>query len=121
MILTPKYLETYKSENGKGRTERIILQQCATIKSVDEDLKIPLTFRLDSKTTSFYFKAEDQSSKEMWIGAIGKLMIKPGVLRSLSEEEALNGQRQFIVNYEIFSLFGRDYKLFDMRLDQEKI
>lgn len=93
MILTPKYLETYKSENGKGRTERIILQQCATIKSVDEDLKIPLTFRLDSKTTSFYFKAEDQSSKEMWIGAIGKLMIKPGVLRSLSEEEALNGQR----------------------------
>ena len=93
MILTPQYLETYKSDNIKGRTERIILQQCATIKSIDEDLKIPLTFRLDSKSTSFYFKADDQTSKDMWIGAIGKIMIKPGVLRSQSEEEALNGER----------------------------
>jgi hypothetical protein len=93
MVLTSKYLCTFKSENLKGRTERILLQQCATIKSVDEDLKIPLSFRLDCRDTSFYFRALDVSSKEMWIGAIGKYMIKPGVLRSVSEEEALNGER----------------------------
>lgn len=93
MVLTPKYLMTFKTDNMKGRTERILLQECLTIKSVDEDLKIPLTFRVDGKGVSFYFRAEDITSKESWIGSIGKYMIKPGVLRSYSEEEALNGGR----------------------------
>lgn len=93
MVLTPKYLMTYKTDNMKGRTERILLQECLTIKSVDEDLKIPLTFRVDGKGVSFYFRADDITSKESWIGSIGKNMIKPGVLRSYSEEEALNGGR----------------------------
>jgi hypothetical protein len=91
MVLTPTYLCTYKTEDKKGRTEHILLQECMTIKSVDEELKVPHSFRLDSANCRFFFRSDDQSSKEVWIGSIGKYMIKPGVLRSKSEEDALNG------------------------------
>jgi PH domain len=91
-ILTSAYLITYKSEAKKKKTEKIILQDCTTIKSVDEELKLANTFRLDSRDTRFYFRADDQATKDVWVGAIGKRMIKPGVLRSKSEEDALDGR-----------------------------
>ncbi|OMJ78403.1 hypothetical protein SteCoe_21776 [Stentor coeruleus] len=91
MVLTSTHLSTYKNENRKGRTENIVLQNCITIKSVDEEIKMSYAFRLDTTDVRFFFRAEDQNIKEMWIGCIGKHMIKPGVLRSKSEEDALNG------------------------------
>ena len=90
MVLTPTHLITYKSDNKKNRTERILLQDCFTIKSVDEELKIPNAFRLDCSQTRFFLRTDDLASKDSWIGMIGKYMVKPGVLRSHSEEEALN-------------------------------
>ena len=91
MVLTPTHLITYKSDNKKSSTEKIFLQDCFTIKSVHEELKIANAFRLDCSQTRFFFRTDEQAAKELWIGMIGKYMVKPGVLRSQSEEEALNG------------------------------
>lgn len=92
MVLTPTHLITYKTDAKKNRTERILMQDCFTIKSVEEELKIPNSFRLDSSQTRFFFRADDMPSKEVWIGSIGKMMVKPGVMRSQSEEDALEGR-----------------------------
>ena len=90
MVLTSTYLTTYKSDNMKKVTEKITLQECFTIKTVDEDIRVANSFRLDSTQSKFYFKAENHVNKERWIGIIGRYMVKKKVLRTHSEEEALN-------------------------------
>ena len=92
MVLAGGCLITFKLDDKKKRTERITLQECHTIKSTDEELKIANSFRLDSSNRRFYFRTDDMEAKEAWIGSIGKLMVKPGVLRTKSEEDALDGR-----------------------------
>lgn len=91
MVLTESHLMTFKSENSKKPTEKISLQDCSTIKTVDEEIKVPFSFRLDSTQCRFYFKADNHITKEKWIGTIGRYMVKKRVLRTYSEEQALNG------------------------------
>ena len=92
MVLTPKFVATFKTQQGykNSATEKLSLQQCAAVKSAEEELKINFTFRIDNSGRILYFKADDLSDKEAWIGAIGRAMVRPTVLRSNSEEEALN-------------------------------
>lgn len=93
MVLTPRFLFTFKSQQGyrDNPTERLRLQECATVKSAEEELKKDFTFRIDTRERVFYFAAFDVNEKEVWIGSIGKAMVRPTVMRSISEEEALNG------------------------------
>jgi len=93
MVLTNTSLETYKSEQTSAETptERIPLDQATTVKSAEEEIKKDFAFKVDSRSRTFYFCANDTSEKESWIGAIGRAMVKPTVLRSKSEEDALNG------------------------------
>ena len=89
MVLTSDYLSTYKF-NQKKRTERIILQDCFTIKSADEELKILNSFHLDLKGQRFYFRADDMETAVKWIKSIGKTMMRPEALLRQSEAEALD-------------------------------
>lgn len=93
MVLTPRFLFTFKTqqEYGKSPTEKLRLQECRSVKSAEEELKKDFTFRIDANDRSFYFTALDLSDKETWIGSIGKAMVRPTVMRSISEDEALNG------------------------------
>lgn len=93
MVLTPRFLFTFKNEQGykDSPTERLRLQECATVKSAEEELKKDFAFRIDTRDRTFYFAATELSEKEAWIGCIGRAMVRPTVMRSPSEEEALNG------------------------------
>jgi hypothetical protein len=93
MVLTPRFLFTFKSQQGykDSPTERLRLQECATVKSSEEELKKDFAFRIDTRDRTFYFAAMDLPDKESWIGSIGRAMVRPTVMRSPSEEEALNG------------------------------
>ena len=93
LILTPKTLETYKEENisDSAPTERIPLDQTTTVKSAEEETKREFAFKVETRERIFYFCTSDVSDKETWIGVIGRAMVKPSVLRSKSEEDALNG------------------------------
>ena len=64
MVLTRSHLFTYKTEEKKKKTEKIFLQECVTIKSSDEELKLSNTFRIDSASRRFYFRTDDHSAKE---------------------------------------------------------
>jgi PH domain len=93
MVLTPRFLFSFKNQQGykTSPTERLRLQECATVKSAEEELKKDFSFRIDTRDRTFYFAANDSQEKESWIGSIGKAMVRPTVMRSQSEEEALNG------------------------------
>ena len=92
MILTSDTLRTFKSQGDtRNATEEIRLQTCSTVKSADEDTGKPHSFRVESRDRIFFFCAENQPEKENWIGSIGRAMVKPSVMRSQSEEDALNG------------------------------
>lgn len=92
MVLTPRYLSSFKNQQQYtgSTTEMIRLQTCTTVKSAEEELKKPYTFRLEIPGRSLYLCAKDAQDKEAWIGAIGRAMIRPTVMRSNSEEDALN-------------------------------
>ena len=92
MVLTTDTLRTYKNQGDTGNpTETIPLQRCSTVKSADEDLQKAFSFRIESRDRTFFFCAENQAEKENWIGCIGRAMVKPSVMRTQSEDEALNG------------------------------
>ena len=92
MVLTPRFLFTFKTEKGykDSPTERLRLQECATVKSSEEELKKDFCFRVDTRDRTFYFCASDLPEKEAWIGSIGRAMVRPTVMRSESEEKALD-------------------------------
>lgn len=93
LVLTPRYLFSFKQQQGyrDNPTERIRLQDCSTVKSAEEETKKDFSFRIDTRDRVFYFSALDPNEKEAWIGSIGRAMVRPTVMRSKSEEDALNG------------------------------
>ena len=92
MVLTPRFLFTFKNQQGyrESPTERLRLKDCGTVKSAEEELKKEFAFRIDTQDRIFFFRALDSPDKEAWIGGIGRAMVRPTVMLSPSEEEALN-------------------------------
>ncbi|CAG9331020.1 unnamed protein product [Blepharisma stoltei] len=93
MVLTPNFLVSFKQQQAyrDKPTEKIRLRDCSTVKSAEEETKKDFAFRIDSKDRVFFFSAQDANDKEAWIGSIGRAMVRPTVMRSKSEEDALNG------------------------------
>ena len=61
-------------------TEIIPINNCCTVKSADDELNMPNTFKVLASDRTFYFAGNDNSDKESWIGALGKAMIKSSVM-----------------------------------------
>jgi hypothetical protein len=66
------------------------MRDCVNIRSAEEDIHTEFSFRVDTKAQSFYFVVENAAEKELWIGAIGRAMMRPKVMISRGEEEELN-------------------------------
>lgn len=92
MVLTPQFLYTFKERQAynAGPTECIRLATCSSVKSAEDDLRIDNSFRLDTPERTYFFRAKDAAQKETWIGAIGRAMVRPTVMRTKSEEDMLN-------------------------------
>ncbi|CAG9331292.1 unnamed protein product [Blepharisma stoltei] len=93
LVLTPKFLFTFKQQHAyrDKPTETLRLQACLACKSAVEETKKDFSFKVETKERIFYFSALDRNDKDGWIGAIARAMVRPEVLRTLSEENALNG------------------------------
>jgi len=92
VVLTPRLLCSFR-EPGNYRvtpTEQVWLKDCSSVKSAEEETRQANGFRVDSAGRIYYFYTEEHEDKEAWIGAIGRAMIRPTVVRSRSEEEMLN-------------------------------
>mmetsp|Transcript_23977 Transcript_23977/g.42470 ORF Transcript_23977/g.42470 Transcript_23977/m.42470 type:complete len:129 (-) Transcript_23977:1227-1613(-) len=92
VVLTPRLLCSFKAEKNYrvAPTEQVWLRECSSVKSAEEETRQPNGFRVDSASRAYYFYTEDHEEKEAWIGAIGRAMIRPTVVRTRSEEEMLN-------------------------------
>ena len=73
---------TFKENDGdySAPTEIIPINNCCTVKSADDELNIPNTFKVLVQDRTFYFLGSDNTDKEAWIGALGKAMIKSSVM-----------------------------------------
>jgi hypothetical protein len=91
-VLTPSNLFTFKLQNGYNTspTENINIRDCVNIKSAEEELHVENSFRVDSRSQSFFFVVDSPQEKELWIGAIGRAMMRPKVMISRGEEEEMN-------------------------------
>jgi len=94
LVLTPRFLCTFKKQQDyrSSPTEKITLQGCSSVKSAEDDVGRADSFRVDTNGRTYFFTAKDTAEKEGWIGAIGKIMIAPTVLRTRSEEDMMDGQ-----------------------------
>ena len=94
LVLTPRFLCTFKKQQDyrSAPTEKINLRLCSTVKSAEDELNRPTSFRVDTSTRTYFFTAKDTAEKETWIGAIGKAMVRPTVMRTRSEEDLMDGQ-----------------------------
>jgi len=87
-VLTPTHLYTFKLERQyKSPTEKILLKECTTVKSAEDEIHKENSFRIDSTNAVFYIMAPTTTEKEAWIGAIGKAMVKPSLRRNSDEEQ----------------------------------
>lgn len=91
-VLTPGSLFTFKAPNAYTTTptENIAIRDCINIRSAEEDVNNENSFRVDTRGYSFFFLCESAAEKELWIGAIGRAMMRPKVMISRGEEEELN-------------------------------
>mmetsp|Transcript_26940 Transcript_26940/g.23801 ORF Transcript_26940/g.23801 Transcript_26940/m.23801 type:complete len:122 (-) Transcript_26940:115-480(-) len=79
-VLTPTHLYSFKEEKKyKNPTEVIVLKDCTTVKSAEDEIHKENAFRIDSYNRVFYIIANSGADKEGWIGAIGKAMVKPSL------------------------------------------
>lgn len=92
VVLTPRQLCSFKEPQNYrvSPTERVWLKDCSSVKSAEEETRQLNGFRLDSGGRVYYFYTDEQQDKEAWIGAIGRAMIRPTVVRTRSEEEMLD-------------------------------
>ncbi len=94
LVLTPRFLCSFKKQQDyrSSPTEKITLRECSSVKSAEDDVRRADSFRVDTNVRTYFFTARDTAEKEAWIGAIGKIMVTPTVLRTHSEEEMMDGQ-----------------------------
>jgi hypothetical protein len=82
LVLTATHLCSYKKERDYGHpTESIVLKECATVKSAEDDTNQQHSFRVETTARTFFFVASDSADKEAWIGAIGRVMVRPTVMQ----------------------------------------
>jgi hypothetical protein len=87
-VLTPEHLFTFKNEKSyKSPTEVLVLKDCTTVKSAEDEIHKENTFRIDSYNRTFYIQASTSSEKESWIGAIGKAMVTPNIRKYDDEDD----------------------------------
>lgn len=87
-VLTPTHLCSFKEEKTyKNPTEIILLKDCTTVKSAEDEIHENNAFRIDAFDRTFYIIASSSSDKESWIGAIGKAMVTPNIRRNSEEDE----------------------------------
>jgi PH domain len=93
MVATPRFLFTFKNEKNykSSPTENIRFSECLSIKSF-EDKQKQFVFKLQTKTREVFFSAIDVDDRANWIKGISRLIISPAVMRSVSEDRALNGE-----------------------------
>lgn len=65
---------------GSAPTEYLMLRDCTTVKSADEETGRDNSFKVESSERTFYLVASSPAEKESWIGVIGRQMIRPSVL-----------------------------------------
>ena len=77
MVLTQRFLFTFKAQQkyNESPTERLRVQEFVTIKSAEE-IKKNFVFRIETKARVFYICALDGADKELWIGSIGRAMVR---------------------------------------------
>ena len=71
---------------GSAPTEYLLLRDCTTVKSADEETGKEHSFKVESSERTFYLTAGSAAEKESWIGVIGRQMIRPSVLIGGSSE-----------------------------------
>lgn len=92
MVLAGDIVMTFKTDNtNDSATENFSLRQCSIVKSADEDVKKPNAFRVETYNRTLFFCTVSAVEKEAWIGAIGRAMMRPSVMLSKGEEDALDG------------------------------
>ena len=85
IVLTSQYLCSFESQGGhvgSSPTEYLLLKDCTTVRSADEETGREHSLKIESSDRTFYLVASSQEDKESWIGVIGRQMIRPTVLIS---------------------------------------
>ena len=83
IVLSNQYLCSYETQGGhmgSAPTEYLLLRDCTTVKSADEETGKEHSFKVESSERTFYLTAGSAAEKESWIGVIGRQMIRPSVL-----------------------------------------
>lgn len=83
IVLSNQYLCSYESQGGhmgSAPTEYLLLRDCSTVRSADDDTGKEHSFKIESSDRTFYLVAASSQEKEAWIGVIGRQMIRPSVL-----------------------------------------
>ena len=65
---------------GSSPTEFLLLRDCSTVKSADDETGRENSFKIESPDRTFYLVANSVGEKESWIGVIGRQMIRPSVI-----------------------------------------
>jgi len=85
IVLTSQYICSFESQGGhvgSSPTEYLLLKDCTTVRSADEETGREHSLKIESSDRTFYLVASSQEDKESWIGVIGRQMIRPTVLIS---------------------------------------
>ena len=83
LVLSTLSACTYRHERVfKNPTERIPIDDFRSITSVEDVPTHPYVFRLDTPRRSFLFSVESKEDRNTWIGAIGRAIARPAVLRN---------------------------------------
>ncbi|KRX04053.1 hypothetical protein PPERSA_12500 [Pseudocohnilembus persalinus] len=76
-VLTSNSIYSFKDQKiYKGPTEVIPLSTITTIKSTDDETSKENSFKIELSDRRFYMAAPTNLEKELWIGAVGKAMVK---------------------------------------------
>lgn len=88
IVLTSKHLASYKSPTAVScPTESLLLAECTTVKSAEDELHSDNIFRVDTSKRTFLMIAGSTAEKEAWIGAIGRQMVPVSSKQKFCEDD----------------------------------
>ena len=84
VVLTSQFILTYEYPGhervGHAPTEFLVLKECSTVRSAEEETGKEFAFRIDHPDRTFFLAVETKEQKEAWIGAVAKAIIRPSML-----------------------------------------
>ena len=84
VVLTSQFILSYEYPGhervGHAPTEFLVLKECVTVKSAEEETGKPYAFRVDHPDRTFYLAVNSKEEKEAWIGAVAKAIVRPTML-----------------------------------------